>query len=214
MAAVSGKPITRDRLLETARQLFLRNGYTATGVAEILRVSDTRSGSLYFHFPTKEDLLLAVLDRYKELLWPEVMQPVFDRVADPIERIFGVLDGYRQMLTVTKCASGCPIGNLALELSDTHPAARQKIIENFDGWEAVIKQWLDDASGRLPEHTDTAELASFVLTVMEGAMMQAKARRCLDPFDSAVTQLREYIDRLLADGTQWTSPKQAVKGAE
>ncbi len=214
MIAAIAKPTTRDRLIETARELFLRNGYTATGVAQILRVSDTRSGSLYFHFPTKEDLLLAVLDRYKELLWPEVMQPVFDRIDDPIERIFGVLDGYRQMLTATKCTLGCPIGNLALELSDSHPAARQKITENFDGWKAVIKQWLDDASGRFPEHTNTAELAAFVLTVMEGAMMQAKAHRSLDPFDSAVTQLREYVDRLLADGSDWTSPKQTINSSE
>jgi AcrR family transcriptional regulator len=49
----------------------------------------------YYFFPTKEDLLFAVLDWYTQNLWPQVISPVFDRIDDPIERVFGVLDGYR-----------------------------------------------------------------------------------------------------------------------
>src|ERR1700682_6696139 len=105
---------TRDRLIETARNLFLQNGYGNTGIAQILKVADVGSGSLYHFFPTKEDLLIAVLQKYKALLAPMVIQPVFDRIQDPIERIFGVLDGYRQMLAVTGFAMGCPVRNLAL----------------------------------------------------------------------------------------------------
>src|SRR5579871_3721013 len=105
---------TRERLIETARTLFLKNGYGNTGIAQILKTADVGSGSLYYFFPTKEDLLLAVLRKYKDLLGPMVIQPVFDRVQDPIERIFGVLDGYRQLLLITEFEQGCPIGNLAL----------------------------------------------------------------------------------------------------
>src|SRR5258708_25671141 len=105
---------TRERLVEAARTLFWEQGYANTGIAQILKAADVGSGSLYHFFPTKEDLLLAVLHKYKDLLWPMVIQPVFDRVQDPIERIFAVLDGYRQMLLATEFAIGCPIGNLAL----------------------------------------------------------------------------------------------------
>ena len=115
---------TRERLVEAARTLFLEQGYGATGVAQILKAADANSGSLYYFFPTKEDLLHAVLETYKDLLYPMVMKPVFDRVTDPIERIFGVLDGYRRMLLSTDCGVGCPIGNLALEVCDRLPAAR------------------------------------------------------------------------------------------
>ncbi|HRP62410.1 MAG TPA: TetR/AcrR family transcriptional regulator [Phycisphaerales bacterium] len=194
---------TRDRILEAARQLFLAQGYTATGIAQILKHADAKSGSLYYFFPTKEDLLLAVLERYKELLWPLVIQPVFDRVADPIERIFGILDGYRRMLLMTQFTHGCPIGNLALEMSEVSPGARQLIAENFTGWRKAVERCLDEASDRLPEDVDRAALAAFVLTVMEGGMMQARAYRSIEPFESAVLLLRDYIDRLLAHGTQW-----------
>lgn len=200
---------TRERLIEAARELFLKQGYAATGVAQILKQAQAKSGSLYYFFPTKEDLLLAVLEWYKANLWPQVIQPVFDRISDPIERVFGVLDGYRQMLMFTECSQGCPIGNLALELSDSHPAARQLIAENFTGWRDAIRRCFDEAAGRLPEGTDTEQAALFVLTTMEGAVMLAKAYRSLDPYASAVTQLRDYFDRLLADGTDWIAPKTA-----
>lgn len=198
---------TRDRIIDAAMELFHQNGYTATGISSILRQAGVNSGSLYHFFPTKEDLLLALLERYKEILYPAVMDPVFSRVTDPLERVFGVLDGYRQMLIFTGCSLGCPIGNLALELSDTHPAVRQKIAENFDGWKKAVRRCLDEAGDRLPADLDREALASFVLTVMEGGMMQAKAYKSLDPFDAAVTQLRDYFDRLLADGGEWSRPR-------
>ena len=198
---------TRDRLVEAAADLFLKQGYHATGVAQILREAGAKSGSLYHFFPTKEDLLLAVLERYQDMLYEAVMDPVFERVSDPLERVFGVLDGYRQMLLYTECSQGCPIGNLALELSDTHPAARNLIAANFTGWRDAVKKCLDDASDRFPEHVDTEELATFVLTTMEGAVMLARSYRSLEPYNTAVTQLRDYFDRLIADGTEWQSPR-------
>src|SRR5690242_15027862 len=87
---------TRDRLAEAARQLFLENGYEATGMAEILRRAGVNSGSLYYFFKSKEALLLAVLDRYREMLQPVVIEPIRASESDPIERIFALLDRYRQ----------------------------------------------------------------------------------------------------------------------
>src|ERR1051326_6091978 len=101
------KTETRDRLVEAARRLFWEQGYTSTGIAQILEAADAGSGSLYYFFPTKEDLLLAVLEWYKQNLWAEVVQPVFDRVQDPIERIFGILDGYRAGLEAAQYKYGC-----------------------------------------------------------------------------------------------------------
>ena len=202
---------TRERLVETARRLFHEHGYTATGIAQILDAADARSGSLYYSFPTKEDLLLAVLQKYKQLLWPIVIQPVFDRVADPVERIFGILDGYRQQLVATKYQSGCPIGNLALELTNRIPAARALIAANFSGWRKAIEQCLGDASGRLPGSVDKQQLALFVLTTMEGAVMLARTYHSIEPYDAAVTQLRDYFDRLLHDGSEWSSPRRRTR---
>jgi AcrR family transcriptional regulator len=201
------KQVTRERLVEVARTLFWEHGYTATGIAQILKGADAGSGSLYYFFPTKEDLLLAVLEWYRENLGPAVVEPVFARVSDPIERIFGILDGYRQGLRSTEFHRGCPIGNLALELADSHPAARELLAVNFTGWRKAIERCLTDADGRLPDSVDREQLALFVLTTMEGAVMLARTYRSIDPYDAAVTQLRDYFDRLLRDGTDWSAPR-------
>lgn len=190
---------TRDRLVEAARELFWVQGYEATSVAEILQKAQVNSGSLYYHFKNKEEVLLAVLERYKEMLWPEVIEPVFARVSDPIERIFGILDGYRQGLIYMVFTGGCPIGNLGIEVGDHHPLARKKIAENFEGWCGWIGKCLDDASDQLPASVDRAQLAQFVLTVMEGGVMQARAHGRIEPFDACIAQLRDYFDRLLDD---------------
>ena len=141
---------TRERLVETARLLFWERGYEATSLADVVEKAGARSGSLYYFFRTKEELLLAVLDRYVDLLWPIVIEPVFSRVTDPIGRIFGILDGYRQGLVYTGCTQGCPIGNLALEVCDDLPRAREKIARNFEGWRGWIRKCLDEARDRFP----------------------------------------------------------------
>src|SRR5262245_41142155 len=198
---------TRQRLIDGARRLFWQHGYASTGIAQILKEADAGSGSLYYFFPTKEDLLLAVLEWYKTMLCPMVVQPVCERVSDPIERVFGILDGYRRQLLASEFQSGCPIGNLTLEVCNGLPAARQLIAENFSGWIEEIRKCLDAATGRLPA-IDTANLARFVLVTMECAGMLARAYRSIEPSDLAVTQLRDYFERLLRDGTDWTSARQ------
>lgn len=185
---------TKLRILETARRLFHRDGYHATGIATILKEADVNSGTLYHFFQNKEALLLAVLDFYLDLLMPAVMQPAFDATPDPVERVFAVLRGYRARLIADDFKLGCPIGNLALELGDAVPAAREKINRNFDSWSAAIARCLDVADDQFPSHIDRLALAGFVLTVMEGGMMLARAQKRIEPFDAAVRQLRNYFD--------------------
>ena len=187
---------TRTRILETARRLFHEQGFHATGISTILREADVNSGSLYHYFPSKEALLQGVLELYVRLLRPAVMDPVEGMSADPIGRVFALLGYYRQGLQVTDFKMGCPIGNLALEVGDDNAVARGLIELNFNNWSAVVEGWLAAAGDRLPRAMDRHELAGFVLTVMEGAMMRARAAKSFAPFDESVNQLRAYFDQL------------------
>lgn len=179
--------------------MFWERGYEATSLGDVVKRAKANPGSLYYFFKTKEDLLLAVLDRYTELLWPAVVEPAFKAVDDPMVRIFAILEGYRQGLMATEFARGCPIGSLSLEIGEALPAGREKIATNFDGWVGWVRKCLDDAGDQLPPETDRAALARFALTVMEGAVMQARAYHSLEPFDSAVEVLRDYLARLVTE---------------
>jgi len=187
------EPNTKERLIIAARDLFWAQGYEATSLNEVVHKAEANPGSLYYFFKTKEELLLAVLDWYMENLFPELIQPILLHISDPLERVFALLDGYRKALIATGCTYGCPIGNLALELGDTLPRAREKLAKNFEGWRGWVRKFLEEAGPRLPQHLDRHELATFVLTVMEGGVMQARAQQSLAPFDASVRQLQTYF---------------------
>lgn len=190
---------TRNRLVEAAADKFWRQGFHCTSLAAILAEAETHGGSLYYFFPSKESLLLAVLDCHAERLGEQIFAPALRRSNEPVEQIFHVLALYREFLEVSACSMGCPIGNLALELSDTLPAVRERVARIFDQWTDRILCILEDARDALPEGVSLQSLSRFVLTVMEGGVMQAKTQRSLEPFDDSVAHLRRYFDALLAE---------------
>ena len=188
---------SRDRIIGAAMELFWEKGYGSTSIADILARAEVNSGSLYHFFPGKQDLLVAVLESYRDGIRPMLLEPAWAGVDDSVERIFALLALYRRLIVATDCLYGCPIGSLALELHEPDPVVRERLAENFDGWTAAIGECLDAAAGRLPEGTDRAALAEFVLTVMEGAVMQARTHRDVAFFDRAVAQLRLHLDGLM-----------------
>jgi AcrR family transcriptional regulator len=187
---------TRERLVFAAMRLFAEKGYGSTSVADILKAADANAGSLYHVFPTKQDLLVAVLDAYRRGIEPMLLEPAWAGVEDPVERVFALLAAYRRMLEASECLYGCPIGSLALELHEPDPPVREGLAVNFEGWVRHVKACLDHAAHRLPSGTDTHRLAVFVLTVMEGGVMQSRTHRSLETFDAGVACLRDYLDRL------------------
>ena len=161
----------------------------------------------YHFFRSKEELLEAVLDRYLERLDEEIVGPSRAATADPIERVFRILDFYRVLLTATGCRLGCPIGNLAGEVSDTHPRLRTKLAELFAAWRRAVESCLRDAEPHLRPGVDPEEVAVFVLAVMEGGVMQARVERSLRQFEISVAPLRDYLRSLTTE----TSAQEAIR---
>lgn len=177
-------------------KLFAEKGYLSTSVADILKEAGAHSGSLYHFFPTKQDVLVGVLGMYRDGIEPMLLAPAWEGVSDPIERVFALLAAYRGMLERTGCLYGCPIGSIALELHEPDPPVREMLSVNFDGWVGHVQTCLDAARDRLPKNSDTKNLAIFVLTVMEGGVMQSRTHRSLDAFDACVATLKDYFARL------------------
>jgi TetR/AcrR family transcriptional regulator, transcriptional repressor for nem operon len=197
---------TRDRLVLTAMQLFWEKGYGSTSVADVLQAAKVNSGSLYHFFPGKQDLLLAVLEAYRNGIGEMLLEPAWKGVSDPIERIFALLARYRQSVVQTDCVYGCPIGSLALEIHEPDPPVRQALADNFNAWVDAVERCLLNAEQRLPKRLDRRELAEFVLTTMEGGVMQARTHRDVDYFDRAVRQLRTYFGYLEGDTARVSVP--------
>lgn len=189
-------PDTRTRLVLSAMHLFWEKGYGSTSIADVLQRAGVNSGSLYHFFPGKQDLLLAVLDLYHGGIRQMLLEPAWKGVDDPIEKVFALLARYRTSLVDTECSYGCPIGSLALELHEPDLPVRERLAANFQAWVDAIHECLQEAGSRLPADADRRELAQFVLTTMEGGVMQARTFREITYFDAAVHQLRSYFDHL------------------
>jgi TetR/AcrR family transcriptional repressor of nem operon len=193
----SSRPATRDRLIDAARYLFWERGFAGTSMAELLAHAEVNSGSFYHFFDSKEALLREVLEGYLRLLRPMVVDPAFASVQQPLGRIFAILAGYRQRILATDCKYGCPLGRLALEIDPENAPAHHLIARNFQGWVEAIRECLEAMRPVLPPETDLDALATYVLVVMEGGVMLSRSYRSVEPFDSAVAQLREHLRLLL-----------------
>jgi TetR/AcrR family transcriptional repressor of nem operon len=188
---------TRTRIIMAAMELFWEKGFNSTSVADILSRSQVNSGSLYHFFPGKQDVLIGVLEAYRDGIGEMLLAPAWDGVADPIEKIFALLEGYRRHIVETDCVYGCPIGSLALELHEPDPSVRALLAANFANWTAAIEDRLAEASDRLPADLDRRALAEFILTAMEGAVMQARTHRDVAYFDRMVAMLRGHFEMLM-----------------
>jgi AcrR family transcriptional regulator len=177
-------------------KLFGEKGYLSTSVQDILREAGANAGSLYHAFPTKQDVLVAVLDLYRQGIEPMLLQPAWAGVDDPIEKVFALLAAYRGMLEATDCLYGCPIGSIALELHEPDPPVRELLSVNFSQWVDHVERCLDEAGDRLPPDLDRRMVATLVLNVMEGGVMQSRTHRTLEAFDASVAGLRDYLTRL------------------
>ncbi len=192
---------TRKRLVEAAAALFHEHGFAATGTSEIQKAARTGAGSMYHHFGTKEGLLLAVLTHYRRRFRDEIAPPPWEGPEGPamFGPLFAVLGFYREFLIKTDFRLGCPIGNLAGELSDTHPEVREALATTFDMWRREIQHSLKGARPYLRTAISTEALSTFVLSVMEGAVMQSRVHRSIEPYDQSLLVVREYFEQLLEE---------------
>jgi len=190
---------TRERLIDAAMHLFWEKGYGSTSIADILQRAQANSGSLYHFFPTKQDLLIAVLERYRDGIYPYLLEPAWSGVDDPLERVWSLLANYRRFLVETDCFYGCPIGSVALELHEPDPIVRDRLSANFENWVEAVRECLEAAGDRLPGNVDRRALAELVLCTMEGGVMLARTHRRIEAFDEPVRMLKDYVARLEAE---------------
>jgi len=180
---------------------FWTQGYGATRVSQILSDAGANSGSLYNEFGGKEGLMLAVLDRFGKLMDPLVFGPAERKSPDPAERISQLFQGFKKQLEETDFRFGSPIGNLAGELSHTHPLFRERLSELFQEWRRSVQRLLESSDASIPQHVDLEVVSSFVLSVLQGCVGQARVMQDVEPIEEAERLLVEQLPTLLGHTT-------------
>ena len=185
---------SRKKMIDATAALLRKQGFHATGLAEIVAASGAPRGSVYFYFPGgKEQLACAALSE-SGAMWRGLLDGVIDAAPDlgaAVEQVCHLLgDG----LAASNWELGCPIATVALEAATTSEAVRQTCADHFVAWEALIGRRLT-ALG-LPAST-AAETATFGLAAIEGALLLAKVRRDPGPLHATGAMLRKLVDGLV-----------------
>lgn len=184
----------RARLLDTAFAAFTTRGYHYTSVQDLKQEAEVSSGALAHHFPTKREIGMAVLqDRVAEAVEQTWMEPI-RKAATASGGIQQVFADITEALDKKGSISGCPLNNLALELSTADTEFRYQIDEIFTRWREVIAEKIraDQMAGKL-RRLDADKFATFVVASYSGAMAMAKAGQSVDPLRACAEQLAQMM---------------------
>ncbi len=157
----------RQRILETAQRLFYRNGFRAVGIDTIIAEAGVAKMSLYRHFPSKDDLIVAYLEESNRQYW-EWLDGAVAHLDNPEEKLVGMFEAIEKLATSPECL-GCTFQGTAAEFPDRDHPGHQAALAH--------KRTVRDRFARLAQEArlrDPEKLADSLLLLMDGAWVAAR----------------------------------------
>ncbi len=165
---VATTPSARERILCAAYELFGRRGIRAVGTDEVIARAGVAKATLYRHFATKNDLVLAVLERREQLWTHGLIKEQSGLLGDtPEEKLLAIFDVMHEWFQSRDGYEGCSFINVLLELGAEHPAGRASVA-HIDNVRDIVRQRALAAG-----LTDVEDFASSWHILMKGAIILA-----------------------------------------
>ncbi|HUO46863.1 MAG TPA: TetR/AcrR family transcriptional regulator [Acidimicrobiia bacterium] len=184
----------RERTLETAANLFRRQGYHGTPMSQILEESGAPRGSLYFHFPGGKEQIAAEAVAVASAEMMTLIERARDRSTTAVEFIGRVTGGIARWLEQSNYIEGCPIATVTLELVPSVDEVAQAVRTAFQRWTELIK----DGLVGFGVAADRAEgVALLSVTAIEGGLLLSRADRST----VALRQVREQLMAIVASSS-------------
>jgi AcrR family transcriptional regulator len=193
--AVAARGQTRQKILDSARELFQRQGYHATGLNQVLAEGGAPKGSLYFHFPGGKEQLAAEAVTLSARQLRETLVDLTARAPDIPTAVRTIAEVLGARLEASDFRSGCPIATVALEAASDSSHVRQACADGYRGWLDVIASRLR-AEGM--DNASASELALLTLSAIEGALLLARVERDITPLGRVADRVAGLITRTSA----------------
>jgi len=187
----------RDELIQVGKEIIAQHGFKAASLNDILTTAGIPKGSFYYYFASKEDFGLAIVDDFANEYRDRFERILEDTRYSPLTRMRTYFELKINDMADCGCTDGCLIGNLAQELSAQNELFRDRLDRVFAEWEKFFVRCLQAAyeSGEISLASDRhADLAKFILSSWEGAILQAKVTKSVQPMKVFVSVL---FDRVL-----------------
>lgn len=185
--------LTKERLMDEATKLVQQRGFGAVSVNDLLLAAGVKKGTLYYHFPGKDDLGLALLERAKTsfLAW---LDEAFSSATplDGLHKFFSlVLERHRRRGFV----GGCLFGNTVLEMSDTSPRYTESMRNLFQIWCEKIAAVIlaGQQAGQIRTDLPACDLAQVLVANIEGGIMLSRLKKDEMPLKTCLDSLSVFI---------------------
>lgn len=175
----------RENLLDAGLQTIWDAGYAAAGVRDIVAAAGAKPGSFTNHFPSKEAFVGEVIDRYFAYVSGLVEQALVDDGTPPVERLRRYLDLITSKLETAGWSRGCMVGNLSLETVVHSEPLRLQLVSIFERWRSPFADCIAEgqAAGQITDRFSAIDLADFLLSSWQGAMLRMKVERSPEPLE-------------------------------
>jgi TetR/AcrR family transcriptional regulator, transcriptional repressor for nem operon len=179
------KPSLRNQILDAGLKVMFRKGYIGSGVRDIVAEASAPQGSFTNHFRSKETFACEVLDRYFENVQRLVSQALDDKSLRPRERLRRYLDIITARLAADGFTRGCLIGDFSLEAIPHSELLRERLLQIFAQWRAPFAACIAEAqtTGDVTATFTADDLAEFLLSSWEGAILRMKVERNAEPLE-------------------------------
>jgi AcrR family transcriptional regulator len=144
------EPGARERILDTAYELFARRGVRAVGVDEVIERAGVAKATLYRHFPSKDELVLAFLERREQRWTLDWVEAEARRGGStPEEQLLAIFDAFDGWFRRDDFEA-CSFINVMLEMGPEHPASRASI-KHLENIRSIVRRLAEEAGLRDPD---------------------------------------------------------------
>ncbi|MDD2852601.1 MAG: TetR/AcrR family transcriptional regulator [Desulfuromonadaceae bacterium] len=190
---ISKGEATRDRILETAAEIFNRKGFGATSINDLLGATGLKKGSLYFHFSSKEALGFAILEKARVDFLAFIDAALTG--ATPEKQLDNFFSKVMKTHKRTGFVGGCIFGNTALEMGDKESSFAAVIEKVFEEWIERLRTVIAAAQnlGEVRSSLPADVLAGHVVAAIEGGIMMARLKKNEKPLSDALTGIHDLL---------------------
>lgn len=166
---------TKQFIIEKTAPIFNSKGYAGTSMNDIMNATGLTKGSIYGNFENKDEVALAAFDHNFGAIVSYIRQKIEER-PKMIDKILVYPETYRNFLKLSFLEAGCPVLNTSTEADDTHPMLRKRAVNALKLWKLSIERYIEIGikTKEIKTSTNASEFSAILMSLIEGAVMQAK----------------------------------------
>ncbi len=186
--------MTRRRIVALAAPIFNQKGYSGTALSDLMQATGLEKGGIYRHFESKQELAEDAFD----YAWGTALEARFagiDEIPNAVDRLTQFIINFRERRSGL-VPGGCPLLNTAVEADDTNPQLRTRVRKALETWIGRLQSIVQEGQqrGEIPRRIDASQLATLIVSTLEGALVLSRIQRAYDPLDVACAHLKDHLD--------------------